>query len=351
LLDASIHSELTCVSCHTRVRINHDPVCEDSGPVNCATCHSEAVSDFMASAHGLELARGNEIAPYCTDCHGSHDILSRSNPASLTFPRNVPDLCGTCHREGEPAAVAYTGTEEEIVNRYVMSIHGRGLSESGLVVTATCVSCHTAHSELPSSDEGSTVHADNIAGTCATCHTGVYQTFVTSVHSPAVTTTEEALPTCNDCHTSHEVQRVTEGTFRQDITDQCGTCHETLTESYFKTFHGKASYLGELSTARCYDCHGSHNILPRDNPASTLSDNNIVGTCKQCHENANARFAEFITHADYHDAERFPRLNFVFVAMTILLVSVFVFFGTHTILWIPRALAERRKERRERREQ
>ena len=31
---------------------------------------------------------------------------------------------------------------------------------------------------------------------------------------------------------------------------------------------------GEVAAAKCYDCHGSHNILPPTNPNSTLSRSN-----------------------------------------------------------------------------
>lgn len=346
IIGESVHGELTCVSCHTNVGLDHDPVCLDSGPVNCATCHTEAATDFSQSEHGSILAEGNEIAPGCLDCHGTHGIRSSTDLLSPTYPRNIPDLCGTCHREGEKAANANNGNQTEIVENYVMSIHGRGLIDSGLIVTATCVDCHTAHRELPSADSLSTVHANNIAGTCATCHTGIYETLKSSIHSPLVTQTDKKLPTCNDCHSAHQVQRVSEDAFRQDILDQCGTCHEDLTERYFETFHGKVSYLGETATARCYDCHGSHNILPTKNPESTLSKENVVETCAACHPRANQRFAQYLTHADYHDGDKYPRLNFAFLAMTILLVSVFFFFGIHTLLWFPRALSERKKNGR-----
>lgn len=342
----SAHGELSCVSCHTLVDRSHDPVCLDIGGVNCAMCHENEVKVFDTSQHGRELAEGNPIAPNCTSCHGTHEILSHNNSASTTAPQNVPELCAQCHREGEAAAIAYEGEEHEIIEHYAMSIHGKGLIESGLIVTATCADCHTAHRELPADDPESTVNPKNIATTCAGCHKGIYEIFQNSIHSPTVSDTEDRLPVCNDCHLSHEVSRVSGATFRQTILDQCGTCHEDVTESYFETFHGKVSYLGDTQSARCYDCHGSHNILPVSHPESTLSEANVVATCQQCHPNSNRRFAAYLTHADYHDGEKYPRLNFAFVSMTILLISVFIFFGIHTILWFPRALSERKKHGR-----
>ena len=67
-------------------------------------------------------------------------------PNPSVSPTNVPTLCGGCHREGQKAAVRYTGPQHEIIQHYSESIHGKGLTKSGFMVTATCTSCHTAHS-------------------------------------------------------------------------------------------------------------------------------------------------------------------------------------------------------------
>ena len=85
-------------------------------------------------------------------------IRSRSR-----FPTNVPKLCGRCHREGKKAALRYTGDQHEIIQHYTESIHGKGLLKSGLTVTATCTSCHTAHLVLPRSDPESTVNPEECA--------------------------------------------------------------------------------------------------------------------------------------------------------------------------------------------
>ena len=50
---------------------------------------------------------------------------------------------------------------QHVVESYEMSIHGKGLLESGLVVTATCANCHTAHRALPASDPASSVNPAN----------------------------------------------------------------------------------------------------------------------------------------------------------------------------------------------
>ena len=70
------------------------------------------------------------------------------------FRPTFPLFARSCHREGQNAALRYTGTQHDIIHNYRESIHGKGLLKSGLTVTATCTSCHTAHGELPRQGSG-----------------------------------------------------------------------------------------------------------------------------------------------------------------------------------------------------
>lgn len=340
----SAHANNSCIKCHTNVSNSKKPVCRDSGPVDCSMCHAEEVANYQSSTHGTLHAQGVTNAPYCTDCHGTHGTQSKDDKTSPIFTRNIPDLCGRCHREGQKAAVIYKGEEHEIYKNYTMSIHGKGLLQSGLLVTATCVDCHTAHSELPADNPKSTVFSENIPETCAQCHFGIFEQFKRSIHSTAKTNhVKGKLPACNDCHQSHTIKRVDVDNFRQEIIDQCGRCHMDVTKTYFDTFHGKVSKLGSARTAKCYDCHGSHNILPVSDPRSTLSHNNIVQTCKKCHPNSNRKFVGYLTHATHHNKTKYPYLFYTFWFMSILLIGTFSFFGLHTVMWLPRAIHERRQ--------
>lgn len=344
---ASAHKDNSCIKCHTNINVSNNPVCLNSGPVDCSSCHAQQVNDYNVSYHGKLHAQHNDVAPYCTDCHSKHEVKLKSDPTSPTFRKNIPQLCASCHREGEKAAKRYTGTQHKIIQSYIESIHGKGLEKSGLTVTAICVDCHTSHKELPASDPLSSVNPDNIPKTCSKCHYGIYEIFEKSVHSKEVTKTDKKLPTCYDCHKSHSIERVERGDFRQGIIEQCGKCHEEVTKTYFDTFHGKVSKLGDVGAAKCYDCHGSHNILKPENPNSTLSRNNVVQTCQKCHPNSNHKFVGYLTHATHHEPEKYPYLFYTFWAMTFLLVGTFAFFGIHTILWFPRALKEKRKMKKE----
>jgi cytochrome b subunit of formate dehydrogenase len=128
--------------------------------------------------------------------------------------------------------------------------------------------------------------------------------------------------------------------------NQCGDCHKDVTESYFETFHGKVSKLGYAAAAQCYDCHGSHDILPPSDQASHLSRQNIVKTCGKCHSGSHRRFAGYLTHATHHDRTKYPILFYTFWFMTILLVSTFIIAGTHTLLWLPRSFIAMREHKK-----
>jgi len=337
----SKHAGTACAQCHADVTPALSRACEtSSSPVDCAVCHADPVEQYSLGTHGKLATQGDPEAPVCLDCHSKHAMLDNLNPTSPTYARNIPDLCATCHREGEPAARMLAEDPVEthatgIVGSYEMSIHGEGLIESGLVVTATCENCHTPHRPLPQDDPESTTHPSNISATCGTCHHGIEEAFEQSVHWERRGDADELeYPTCEDCHTSHEIARTDRGDFRLTMMNQCGRCHVEETETFFDTFHGKVSRLGDQGAAKCYDCHGTHNILPPDDPASMLSRANVVETCAQCHPAANERFTGYLTHATHHDPDKYPLLFYSFWAMTTLLVGTLTFFGLHTLLWL-----------------
>lgn len=342
-LSGSTHAKKACSQCHVGVSPSRYRPCETlTQKVDCASCHAEVVQQYQQSMHGQLLVKKDPNAPTCLECHGTHGMKPKKDPRSPTFPTNVPDLCARCHRQGQKAAVRYTGTEREIVERYTESIHGKGLLKSGLVVTAMCTNCHTAHRELPRNDPESSVNAANLPSTCGNCHNGIQEQFERSIHSPKITRTGKPLPVCNDCHSAHTIRRTDEQGFKLAIMSQCGKCHETIAQTYFETYHGKVSQLGFTKTAKCYDCHGSHDILAVEDPRSHLSRANVVGTCQKCHPGATRRFAGYLTHATHHDPAKYPWLFWTFWGMTALLVGTFTIGGAHTLLWLPRAIQMRR---------
>jgi cytochrome b subunit of formate dehydrogenase len=331
-------AKVACSQCHNEVQSSHLRPCDAiTKKVDCAQCHTEVGDQYKISTHGKLFAKNDENAPTCKECHGNHDVKGRTDPKSPIFAINIPALCARCHQEGKKAAVRYVGSEHDIVNHYTESIHGKGLAKSGLTVTAKCTDCHTSHRELPKSDSLSSVNAKNIPVTCGKCHHGIEEKFQISIHSRFVSTSDKPLPTCSDCHSAHTINRTDAQGFRLGVMNTCGKCHTDITKTYFDTYHGKVAQLGYTKTAKCYDCHGSHDILPPSDPASHLSRNNVVQTCQKCHPGANRQFAGYLTHATHHDPDKYPLLFWVFWGMTGLVIGTFFFSGLHTLLWLPRA--------------
>jgi hypothetical protein len=342
-LSGSRHAKTSCSQCHAGVTASRHRPCETlTQKVDCSSCHAEIGRVYQSSMHGQLTTKKDPNGPTCKDCHGTHTILGKTDPASHTFPINVPNLCATCHREGEKAAKRYKGDQHRIVEHYTESIHGKGLMKSGLTVTATCTSCHTAHGELPKDDPASSVNRKNIPSTCGRCHHGIQEMFEKSIHSATVAKTDQKLPVCIDCHTAHTITRTDVTGFKLEIMNQCGRCHEEIAKTYFDTYHGKVSQLGYAKTAKCFDCHGAHDIMPASDPQSHLSRENVVKTCQRCHAGATRRFAGYLTHATHHDPKKYPWLFWTFWGMTALLIGTFTVGGIHTLLWLPRAVAMRR---------
>lgn len=347
-LGNSMHKAKRCSQCHTGADPAKARPCETvPEKVDCSICHEIQVQEHASSTHGQLLAKGDPDAPECLDCHSGHGTQSKNDSASPTFSKNVPVLCGKCHRDGEQAAKRLHSTQVDIVGNYTSSIHGKGLLESGLLVTATCTRCHTAHLPLPASDPESSVNPANLPKTCGACHEGVEKTFEKSIHSALVSKTDKPLPVCSTCHTAHTIARTDEEKFREEVLGSCGKCHLDVAETYFDTYHGKVSKLGAGATAKCHDCHGSHDILGVTDPLSHVSRDRIVETCSKCHEGSNRRFAGYLTHATHHDPKKYPILFYTFWSMTALLAGTFAFFGLHTLAWLPRSFRELRRKRKD----
>jgi cytochrome b subunit of formate dehydrogenase len=339
-LPMSVHKNIACVKCHTDVTPGLSRPCKTVTVVDCSNCHAEIFDLYFESGHGQAYYRKDENAPYCTDCHGSHKTKSRYDDTSPTNRTQIPTLCGTCHKEGGKATEHTQLKEVAAYRDYSLSVHGKGLIEKGLSVSAVCTDCHTTHFMLKEEDVRSSVHPENVPQTCAKCHNGIYKEYIKSDHSITRENEVDSLPTCVNCHSAHVISEIDQDAFMTEVTIQCGSCHQKLAETYMDTYHGKAYQLGYLEAARCSDCHGAHNILKIDNPNSSVGFNNIVATCAKCHTGANRKFTWYLNHATHHDD---PTLNITYWAMTSLLLGVFGFFGIHILLWLPRSISERRK--------
>ena len=134
----------TCNSCHPKhvVRASTDPA-SASHPSHlvetCSTCHPNAREGLLAGIHreaGEKNVEGDKQPLHCNRCHGDnvHGLPPVHDLSSPVFARGQLESCGQCHKKG--------------LDEYLLSVHGRGLVESGLITSAVCSNCHGAHADF-----------------------------------------------------------------------------------------------------------------------------------------------------------------------------------------------------------
>jgi len=284
------------------------------GGQSCVACHK----DITAIPHG----KAGNIKVSCVHCH--------------------EELWAAAQENNKTADHAKLGMVKAQIDRYMNSIHARPNIEDQSRTNATCYDCHDAHYVYP---QGSAVRAEwrlNLPNVCGKCHAGQLAAYSTSVHGQEVL--QKANPDaaiCSDCHTTHDVESPAMDSTRLTITRNCGNCHQDSLKSYTQTYHGQVNTLGYAYTAKCFDCHGSHEIQRVSDPSSTVHPDNRLQTCQKCHEGATAGFVTFEPHATTYDYDRYPTMWIVSKFMAALIIGVFLFFWTHSALWFRREYKDR----------
>lgn len=106
-----------CLDCHggphgiVKSSDENSPVNRKHVVATCASCHADEklaakyghetniMESYNESFHGKKYTLGHTKAPTCVNCHGYHDIKSKSDPASPVFgTANKTKTCGNCHK-------------------------------------------------------------------------------------------------------------------------------------------------------------------------------------------------------------------------------------------------------------
>lgn len=316
-MENSVHAGFDCLTCHADVKEIPHP--EKLARAACATCHEDAVTEVAESVHGVNAETGlvPVDAPSCGDCHGSHEIRTRTDSLSWVNPRLLAYTCGRCHADPE-IVQRHRIPIKDPLKAYLRSIHGR-FAMAGRDSVATCGSCHGNHKIFAANNPDSKAFYRNIPQTCGTCHATIASEFEQSVHGVAVARGSRDAPVCTDCHSEHAIELPSEGTAatspQKMAVETCGRCHAStrITEKYgmrsgrlstfTDSYHGLALRSGQLSAANCSSCHGVHNILPSSDPRSTINPANLAATCGNCHPNASENFATGPVHLTREESE------------------------------------------------
>ena len=88
-----------CTDCHSAHAIQQHEVSRFQTEVikECGTCHTESLKSYRDTFHGQVTALGYARMATCASCHGAHDVLPASNPASSVSKENRLKTCQKCH--------------------------------------------------------------------------------------------------------------------------------------------------------------------------------------------------------------------------------------------------------------
>ena len=242
ILKASVHKAKNCFDCHNDLTTKHPDDNLPAKPVDCARCHAAQDATYQASVHGVALISGaksgSHSAPDCVACHGTHNVLPPTSPASSLYFSNLAKTCGSCHRQESQDVQA--------------SVHGRAAA-AGEREAATCVDCHNDHQ----------IEALKTASSY-----------------------EISIEICSKCHSS------------QRLNEKFGMPADRVS-TFLGSYHGLTTVQGHVTAAaNCASCHGYHKILPSSDPASSINKSNLVQTCGRCHPGDTQNFAFSCVHTD-----------------------------------------------------
>ena len=336
-LKRSVHGTQGCDECHFEYESFPHP--KDAETPKCAECHEDSGAHFAKSVHATTRHADATRAADCADCHGVHDVFKPKDRESRLHPLNVVQTCGQCHFDVDPRTASL---DDLLGQKYSDDTHAHDILKRGLTVSATCVSCHGGHDIRGKGDPKSRVARIRVHEVCAQCHLGIAEQYARSVHHKEVEDGKQKGATCTDCHAPHSMS-APDGAFRLHSINACGTCHSQRLGTFRTTHHGKLATLGVGGEAAdCASCHGAHDILPASDPASRIHPGSqLVETCGKCHEGSHEAFTGFLVHADPHDPEGYPRLQFIYSAMIWLLLGTFLAGGIHASLWLVRSIIAR----------
>jgi len=218
----------SCAKCHGDLhKLPRRPGLEAPlSPINqmqtCGQCHGDMMEGYLHSSHAkARLVKGLNSSPACTNCHGTHDILPKSDPASRTSAAKSPETCGSCH--------------EFILAAWTESMHGQ-LWKEGKEGGPLCVTCHDAHDVV---DPTSQQMREEFPHECGNCHERENATFHSSFHGKATDIGRAGAAMCSDCHTPHHNLPASDprSTIHPDnLGEMCGKCHQGEITPAFLTF-------------------------------------------------------------------------------------------------------------------
>ncbi|RPH61481.1 MAG: hypothetical protein EHM81_04175, partial [Chloroflexi bacterium] len=242
---------------------------------------------LIAGGMLLVIALGLAVSPATAAPAGAGaGSVNTSSPDTTV----ANEACLACHQNPQ-FSVTLGGSDQYnlYVNpeEYNQSVHGEG--------QYLCVQCHVdfepemGHGFSFNSRREATL---NLNKSCSLCHQAQAEQELDSAHAAARAAGKTEAAICTDCHSAHNVKRVTDPASRKllpgtraSIPQTCARCHSTIYNQYEESVHGSALLdNGNPDVPTCIDCHGVHNIP--DPTTETFRIKSPTEMCGRCHTNA-----------------------------------------------------------------
>jgi cytochrome b subunit of formate dehydrogenase len=136
--NASVHGKLlaqggqngpVCVDCHSAHEIAEPDRSnfKAASDEKCGSCHAERLKNYRDTYHGKAMLLGRaNLAPEvaaCYDCHGHHDVLPQSDPASHLSKANIVATCQKCHPGANANFVKYIPHANPLDGAHYPALH------------------------------------------------------------------------------------------------------------------------------------------------------------------------------------------------------------------------------------
>jgi predicted CXXCH cytochrome family protein len=320
----------------------------------CLSCHGDPnLKTTLPSGETLSLYVSQDVishsvhSPLGIECEACHTGISTYPHPATTFQtkrelsRTYYQACQKCHPGN------YAKTQD--------SMHAQA-AEKGNLNAPICTDCHGAH-DVSKPDEPRA----RISETCSKCHSAIVETYKQSVHGKAlIEENNPDVPVCTDCHGVHNIQDPRTVQFRVQSPELCAGCHANqelmskyglsadVYSIYKRSWHGVDVSVYEArwptiwhDSAVCTDCHGIHDILKTDDPASRVNPTNLLKTCQKCHPGAGPNWTGAWTGHNEISLERTPFLFYVDKFYTSFTPFVLWVCIIYVVLQIIRAIVDR----------
>jgi predicted CXXCH cytochrome family protein len=207
-----------------------------------------------------------------------------AKPSSLPPSAQMPQTdeeCLSCHGDPELEMTLPSG---EILSLYISPEVFQASVHTPLGIG--CRSCHSNIEGYPHPELEYASHRElsrSLYLACQRCHSDNYDRTLDSMHAQAAAAGNLDAPICTDCHGTHDI--VPPDQPRARVSQTCGQCHAQIFEDYAASVHGSALIAEDNPDVPvCTDCHGVHNI---QDPRTALFRVESPELCAGCHADAD----------------------------------------------------------------